>query len=238
MKTNEREQKILEILKDRQFASVRFLAANLYTSPSSIRRSLTRMQNAGLVRRNYGGVILSDIEKKTATPEVRIEQQKAQKKAIAKKAASLLLPGMTVFLDSSTTCAYMVEHIAQISDVTVFTNNLNTASKLVERSVDTYCIGGHCSSNAALTVGNYAENMIRELRADIFFFSSQAISKDGTITDCSAEENAVRKAMFASSKKRVFLCDSSKFDHTSVYRLCSIDEVDEYFFDEDFEIDQ
>ena len=237
MKTNEREQKILEILREKQFASVRFLAANLYTSPSSIRRSLTNMQNAGLVRRNYGGVILSDNEKKAATPNVRIEHQKAQKKVIAQKAAELLLPGMTVFLDSSTTCAYMVEHIAQISEITVFTNNLRTAADLVERSVDTYCIGGHCLANAALTVGSYAESMIRDICADIFFFSSQAISKNGVITDCSAEENAVRKAMFANAKKRVFLCDSSKFNHMSVHRFCSIDEVDEYFFDEDFEIE-
>ena len=236
MKTNEREQKILEILKERQFASVRFLSANLYTSQSSIRRSLTRMENAGLVRRNYGGVILSDNEKKTATPDVRIEQQKSQKKIIAQKAASLLRAGMTVFLDSSTTCAYMVEHIAQIPDITVFTNNLRTAAELVERSVDTYCIGGHCAENAALTVGGYAESMIREICADIFFFSSQAISKNGIISDCSAEETAVRKAMFANSKKRVFLCDSSKFDHLSVHRLCDIKDVDEYFFDEDFEI--
>jgi len=236
MKTNEREHKILEILRERQFASVSFLATNLYTSPSSIRRSLTRMQNAGLVRRNYGGVILSDNEKKTATPDVRIEQQKSQKKAVAQKAAALLRPGMTVFLDSSTTCAYMVEHIAQISDITVFTNNLRTAAKLVESSVDTYCIGGHCEKNAALTVGRYAEGMIRELCADIFFFSSQAISKSGVITDCSAEETAIRKAMFENAKKRVFLCDSSKFDHTSVHRLCNIKDVDEYFFDKDFEI--
>ncbi len=237
MKTNEREQKILEILSERQFASVRFLATNLYTSPSSIRRSLTRMQNAGLVRRNYGGVILSANDKKTAIPDVRIEQQKAQKKAIAQKAASLLRPSMTIFLDSSTTCAYMVDHIAQIPDVTVFTNNLRTAAKLVEHSIDTYCIGGHCLSNAALTIGSYAEGMIREIRADIFFFSSQALSKNGIITDCSAEENAVRKAMFANAKKKVFLCDSSKFNHTSVYRLCSLDEVDAYFFDEDFDIE-
>ena len=237
MKTNERERKILEILRERQFASVSFLSTNLYTSPSSIRRSLTRMENAGLVRRNYGGVILSNNEKKTAVPDIRIEQQKSQKKMIAQKASSLLRSGMTVFLDSSTTCAYMAEHIAQIPDITVFTNNLRTAAELVERSVDTYCIGGHCVPNAALTIGGYAENMIREIRADIFFFSSQAISKNGLITDCSAEETAIRKAMFANSKRKVFLCDSSKFDNISVHRLCHIKDVDEYFFDEDFEIE-
>ena len=234
MKTNEREQAILEILRDRQFASVRFLAANLYTSPSSVRRSLTRMQNAGLVRRNYGGVILCDNEKRTAAPDVRMEQHKAQKKEIAARASELLRSGMTVFLDASTTCAYMVEHIAQIPDVTVFTNNLRTAAELVERGVDTYCIGGHCSNNAAITVGSYAESMIRDIGADIFFFSSQALSDDGVITDCSPEETAVRRALLANARKKVFLCDSSKFGKHSVHRLCTLDEVDECFFDKSF----
>ena len=233
MKTNEREQKILEILRDRQFASVRFLAANLYTSPSSIRRSLTRMQSVGLVRRNYGGVILCDSDKKAAVPDVRMEQHKDQKKAIAAKAAELLLPGMTVFLDASTTCAYLVEHIAKIPDISVFTNNLRTAAELSQLSVDTYCIGGHCLSNAALTVGGYAEAMIRDISADIFFFSSQALSNDGIISDCSPEETAIRKAMFANSQKRVFLCDSSKFGKTSIHRLCSLDDIEECFFDKD-----
>ena len=233
MKTNEREQKILEILRDRKFASVRFLAANLYTSPSSIRRSLTRMQSKGLVRRNYGGVILCDNDKKAALPDVRMEQHKDQKKAIAAKAADLLLPGMTVFLDASTTCAYMVEHIAKIPDITVFTNDLRTAAELAQLSVDTYCIGGHCLSNTASAVGGYAEAMIRDISADIFFFSSQALSSDGMISDPSAEETAIRKAMLANSKKRVFLCDSSKFGKTSIHRLCSLDDIEECFFDKD-----
>ena len=233
MKTSEREQKILEILRDRQFASVRFLAANLYTSSSSIRRSLTRMQSKGLVRRNYGGVILCDNDKKAALPDVRMEQHKEQKKAIAAKAADLLLPGMTVFLDASTTCAYMVEHIAKVPDITVFTNDLRTAAELAQLSVDTYCIGGHCLSNTSSTVGGYAETMIRDISADIFFFSSQALSGDGIISDSSAEETAIRKAMFANSQKRVFLCDSSKFGKTSIHRLCSLDDIEECFFDKD-----
>ena len=235
MKTNEREQKILEILRDRQFASVRFLAANLYTSPSSIRRSLTRMQGAGLVRRNYGGVILCDNEKRAAVPDVRMEQHKEQKKAIAQKAAELLRPGMTVFLDASTTCSYMIEYISQMPDVIVFTNNLRTAAELSQRGVDTYCIGGHCSSNIAVTVGSYAEAMIRDISADIFFFSSQAISSDGIISDCSAEETAIRKAMLANARVKVFLCDSSKFNKNSIHRLCSIEDIDHCFFDKPFE---
>ena len=234
MKTNEREQKILEILHNRQFASVRFLAANLYTSPSSIRRSLTRMENAGLVRRNYGGVILCDNEKKTAALDVRMEQHKTEKKAVARDAASLIYPGMTVFLDASTTCSYLVEYIIQIPDVIVFTNNLRTAAELIENGVDTYCIGGHLANNSAISVGTYAENMIRELSADIFFFSSQALSDDGVISDCSAEETAIRKAMYEHSKRRYFLCDSSKFGKTSVHRLCTLDDVDGTFFDKPF----
>ena len=120
-------------------------------------------------------------------------------------------------------------------DITVFTNNLRTAAELSERSVDTYCIGGHCIPNAAVAIGGYAEAMIRDISADIFFFSSQALSSEGMISDCSAEETAVRKTMLANAHTKVFLCDSSKFCKSSVHRLCSLDDIDHCFFDKAFE---
>ncbi len=89
MKTNEREAEIMNILKERKFISVQALSDELYTSPSSIRRSLTRLEAGGLVKRSYGGVLLCDDGRTAACPDVRLEKQKDEKKRIAKKAAAL-----------------------------------------------------------------------------------------------------------------------------------------------------
>lgn len=232
MKINERHEKILEILRTQRFASVRTLAESLYTSPSSIRRDLTQMQNAGLVRRNYGGVMLCDTEHTAPPVSVRLETNKQNKKKIARRAATLLRDHITVFLDGSTTAAYLAEYLAAHEGITVFTNNLQTASDLIARSVDTYCIGGHSVHGSHIVAGSYAEDMVDNLHADLFFFSSFALSDEGVISDCTAEENSLRRRMLRHADTRVFLCDSSKFHRTAAHRLCTLDEVD-YFFSEE-----
>ena len=233
MKINERQERILTILRTQRFASVSTLAEMLYTSPSSIRRDLTQMQSAGLVRRNYGGVMLCDTEHTAPPVSVRLETNKANKRKIARRAAALLRDNVTVFLDGSTTASYLAEYLAEREGITVFTNNLQTAADLIARSVDTYCIGGHSVGRSHIVAGSYAEDMVENLHADLFFFSSFALSDDGVISDCTAEENSLRRRMLRHADVRVFLCDSSKFHRRAAHRLCTLDEVDYFFSDED-----
>ena len=55
----EREDKIIEILKEKNSISVNDLAKILFTSTSTIRRDLTNLENKGLVVRTFGGVYLT-----------------------------------------------------------------------------------------------------------------------------------------------------------------------------------
>ncbi len=232
MKENERKKQILEILREKNFASVEELSKALYTSPSSVRRDINQLQASGLVKRNYGGVML--FEQKAAAPMTwRWEAQKNQKKLIAKQASSCLRDNTSVFLDSSTTAYYLIEHIAQRQGITVITNNLRTATDLVANGVDTYCLGGHIIPHSTSMCGNYTYTQLCQFHADIMFFSSFALSHDGTVTDSSAEENAIRKQMLSQSDCHVFLCDSSKFNKQSTHYLCSVDEVDFCFYDKE-----
>lgn len=230
MKTNERQDTIMSLLRERRFLSVSELSNALYISPSSIRRDLTHLQQAGLVRRSYGGVILSGEDQIAPPTSVRMESHKAEKKQIAKQAATLLRDNVTIFLDGSTTAYYLCDYLAPLQEITVFTNNLTTASCLRERSVNTYCIGGYLLKGSHVAVGSYAEEMLSNLHADLCFFSSFALSDDGVISDCTAEENALRKRMLEHSDCRVFLCDSSKFHRSATHRLCTTDEVDFCFY--------
>lgn len=68
--------------------------------------------------------------------------------------------------------------------------------------------------------------MVENFHADIAFFSAQSISANGEIYDCFEEENFIRKAMIKNAKKKVFLCDSTKFDRTSPFYLCSLGDID------------
>ena len=60
MSISERQQKILQTLGEQQFITVQALAKQTFTSPSSIRRDLSTLENQGLVRRTHGGVTLPE----------------------------------------------------------------------------------------------------------------------------------------------------------------------------------
>lgn len=231
MKTNEREERILSILKQQQFASVRQLSDTLYISPSSIRRDLTRLENAGLVERNYGGVILRGNLHTAAPFLIRSEQNRQTKKELTAKASALLHDHMTVMIDDSTTAYFMLEHLTRFSNISVFTNNLITATHAIELSLKTYMIGGTSGSHSVVMCGSYALDMLDQVYADICFFSSFALSDTGEISDCTEEANTVRKKMLDRSELRVFLCDSSKFHTHAAHRLCNIRDVEYVFCD-------
>lgn len=231
MKTNERDERILSILKQQQFASVKQLSDTLYISPSSIRRDLTRLENAGLVERNYGGVILRGNSRTAAPFLIRSEQNRQIKKELAVKASALLHDHMTVMLDDSTTAYFMLEQLTRFNGISVFTNNLITAAHAIERSLKTYMIGGTSGSSSVVMCGSYALSMLEQVYADICFFSSFALSDTGEISDCTEDTTTVRKKMLERSALRVFLCDSSKLHTHAAHRLCSIRDVDYAFCD-------
>ena len=66
MGISERQNEILKIIKDNVYVSVNELSKITFTSPSSIRRDLTCLENLGLVNRSYGGASLPEINGRVA----------------------------------------------------------------------------------------------------------------------------------------------------------------------------
>lgn len=226
MKTNEREQQIISLLRERSFISVQELSALLFTSPSSIRRDLTRLEALGVVRRNYGGVVAGG--NPTAPPvAMRNEVNKAAKRAIAKKASILLRDNISVLLDDSTTAAAMVDFLAQFKGVSLFTNNVETAYAATEHGICTYLLGGALpAESATVTVGSFALDMLRAIHVDICFFSTSALSESGELYDSTESHNLLRREMLRRATTRVLLCDSSKFLRTSLYRSTDVNQIE------------
>ena len=54
MPNPERIEKIMEILKEKTYASVDFLVEELRYSPATVRRDLTYLAGQGLVKKYYG----------------------------------------------------------------------------------------------------------------------------------------------------------------------------------------
>ena len=235
MSITKRQEQILTILDERTFITVNHLAEMLFTSPSSIRRDLTHMQNCGLVTRSHGGVSLPTPISGVASFHDRMQKSPLQKRKIAQKAATLLKDGQKILLDSSSTVAFLLPHIAKLNGACVFTNNLSTALNAIELGIDTHCLGGHAIRGSAALSGISTYRSLMDIKADILFFSSQALDEHGDVSDSTEEENAVRLWMLESAKTAVFLCDSDKFGNRALFKLTNLQDIDYAIFDRPFE---
>lgn len=232
----EREDEILSILGETEYATVEHLSRRMNISPSSIRRDLKNLEERGLVQRSYGGVKITRSSGRHIPFSLRSHENSAQKKQIARAAVSLISPGDTVFLDGSSTAFFAAELLPTISGVTVVTNSVDAMACLSGYDVKAYCTGGQVSSeNRAVLVGGYAQSFLSQLHADAVLFSVQSVTADGNFYDCYAEEVAVRNVMLRNSRRRILLIDSSKLGRPSTFYQGNLRDLD--FIVSDRELD-
>ena len=232
MDLSDRQEHILTLLREERYLSVERLSALTYTSPSSIRRDLTHLQQLRLIRRTHGGAsVLNEVDQ-AAPLRNRMTKNVVGKRAIAKKASALLRDGMTVMLDGSTTAGFLVPYIAKHKRITLFTNNMLTALEAINFGIDTHCLGGSTVDRSAVLTGPIGYASAAKIHSDICFFSSHSLDVNGIISDPTEEENHIRTLMLENTEQRIFLCDHEKFDRRSLYTLTTLDKVDAAVLDE------
>ena len=231
MSITQRQKQILDLLQTHGFLTVNKLSELTFTSPSSIRRDLTGLQNLCLVRRTHGGVTVLAENNQPIPLNNRMTQNVKGKRIIAQKAAAFLQDGQTVMLDGSTTASFLIPYIARKKDIRLFTNNMMTAMNAINQGICTHCIGGDSVNNSAVLSGEAAYEATAEICPDVLFFSSRSIDRNGRISDPTKEENYLRGIMLRNARLKVFLCDSEKFNRQSLYVLTTLDKVDVAIFD-------
>ncbi len=221
-----RQQEIMNYLKEKQFATVGELAAAVYASESSVRRDISELEKRGCACRVYGGVVLPEYANSVMPVSLRDASHSEVKNALARRAANYVSDGDTVFMDGSSTVRRIIKHLSGIKNLKIVTNNCRIFEENRDSDIKLYCTGGRFVPQSGIFTGTSAEEYIRNVNADIMFFSSQAISETGTVSDVSEEETALRKVMLSHAKKKIFLCDSSKFGLVKTFTLCTKDDID------------
>ena len=227
MMISDRHRKILEALKSNPDITVRELAKSLCVSEPTIRRDFTELHKRGMITKIYGGAILNAGGADTEIPFLLRENEKSRTKSImGAKASELISDGMVIMLDGSTSAYHIVPYLSRFKDLIVITSGAKTAVALAEANIRTFCTGGQMIIHSYSYVGEQAEDFVKSINADILFFSCHGLSDDGKMTDVAIEEANLRKAMFRSCKKKILLCDSSKFGKTYFYNMGNVADID------------
>ena len=240
MYAEERQQAIADLLTQRGRLSVTELADRFTVTTETVRRDLSTLERAGIVRRVHGGAIpaasLSVLE--VAVNE-RDLAQSDQKDRVA-EAALAYLPtnGGSVLLDAGTTTARLAGLLPLDVPYTIFTNAVPIAGRLAGRgNVDLHLLPGRVRRTTQAAVGEDTVAAISRLRTDVAFVGTNGLSIAHGLSTPDQSEAAAKNAMIRSAQRVVVLADSSKIGHESTVRFGDLEQVDVLITDDGLSAD-
>lgn len=227
MLKEERFQKLLSYLDENEFITVKNLSEKLNVSMPTVRRDLSELAARNQIVRSHGGAMRAGHQGNTAPPiDFRRSVNAREKAALARAAVRFIRSNSVIFIDASTTVAYLTDHLEPFRDLIVITNSLTTAVHLKNRGVRTYCLGGEVLPDSMAVAGRVAMEAVANFNIDVMFFSSYGVNSQGVIVDSSENENELRRHVLQNCGTSVFLCDDSKFGKSAVFNLESLSSVD------------
>nr|WP_179493322.1 transcriptional repressor AgaR [Granulicella arctica] len=217
MLIGERRQHELSIIQRDGRVLVSELSESLGISSITIRKDLDYLNSKGLVTRTHGGALaLQSTSMLDPSLKEKEQHQFKEKQLIAAAAIKLVKEGQCVLLDSGTTTTTIARALRKFSHLTIVTNGLNIAAELSDTDFDIILIGGALRRNSFSLVGPLAEDVLREVHADILFLGVDGFDIQIGLTTPNILEARANRAMVKASKRVVAVCDSTKFHRRSL----------------------
>jgi len=235
-KTTERRQSILEIIHDKGSARVENMAKTYAVSEVTIRNDLKYLEDRGLIHRSHGGALL---KQNVGFDHPLVDKQRlhmTEKRKIAETAAGLVENGDSIILDSGTTTFEMLQFLGDKSDITILTNAVNVAFAAIPfTQVQTLLTGGFLRKKSFSLVGPDAEALLAKYHVDKLFMGIDGLDLDYGISTPNPEEASLNRIMVKISREVIVVADSSKFQRSSLSRICGVDAITKLITDENIE---
>lgn len=225
--TVERRTLILDKLETEGQLDVTSLSKELGVSEVTIRNDLNWLEQKNMLIRARGGAIKAE---RVGTDFSLSEKNKLhyqEKLKIGKAAAALIEDGDTIILDSGTTTMEINNNLPNLSSLTVITNALNIANKLVDHEhVNVIVPGGFLRKNSLSLVGTTAEESFKNYFCDKLFLAVDGFNTTFGLSTPNVEEAHLNRVMISVAKQVIVVTDSSKFHKRSFAFIAPITAVD------------
>ncbi|MBE6072248.1 MAG: DeoR/GlpR transcriptional regulator [Clostridium butyricum] len=212
-----RTNKIIEILKEKNGATVKELASILNVSEMTIRRDLKILKSNNIVNNVYGATIYNpanSIEKLDSFYEIENETIKNEDKKvrIGKAAASLINSNDIIIIDTGTTTEKLAENISSDIDITALIYNINILNALNnKKNIKLIFSGGYFHPNTQMFESPEGIALIKKTRATKVFVSAAGVHENLGVTCSNNYEVLTKHAIISSSIEKILLIDSEKF---------------------------
>jgi DeoR family transcriptional regulator, carbon catabolite repression regulator len=228
----ERLRSIIDHLKIAKRISVDEICSLFGVSRDTARRDLVRLEDENAIIRTRGGAILPTIHHEVKDYFNRLTMVSSEKKRIGEKAASLITPGDSVILDTSTTVQACAEHLEDIK-CTVITNSINQADILSKNpNVHIHLLGGEFHKEQRFLYGTSVIEKLSHYHVDKTFIGVVGVSDKG-LTVVHEEDGMVMRKMIMQADQVILLADHTKIGVTGYFRFATLEQVDLFITDKE-----
>jgi DeoR family fructose operon transcriptional repressor len=227
MYPEERQQEILRLARAQGRVDVASLADELSVTAETIRRDLTILERAGVLRRVHGGAIPMErigFEPAVATRDVVLTTEKER---IAKQALAEVPEEGAIILDAGTTTARLAQALPADRELTVVVNSPVLASMLGTRpNLNVLLLGGRLRGKTLATVDDWALRPLADMYVDVAFIATNGCTVERGLTTPDPAEAAVKRAMIAAARRAVLLADHTKIGNDYLARFGTLADLD------------
>lgn len=224
----ERQQRILEILRDELSVRGSRLGELLGVSEMTIRRDLDALERQGVVERTHGGAVFRQ-ERVVGKFHYNsaVQENLREKQRIARRAADIIEPNDIIFLGEGTTCAQMIRYVDSGMPFTIFTNNLGVISEIEDKTGDLILLGGAYNHTTRALAGPLTMEMISQVNVTKLFLGVDGFSLNAGLTTPNLEIATVERSMIRHTRGKVIvMADHSKFGLVAEIVITPIKNID------------
>ena len=236
MLERERHHLILQLVEERSFVSVLELRRLLDASGATIRRDITTLAERGNIRRIRGGAEAIQPRNKSnlvGTPfNVSRDMAVAQKRAIARTAASLIGKGESIIINGGSTTFALAEFLVD-ADLDILTNSFPIAAQLLATSRNRITLpGGTVFRDQKIVLSPFENDTTENFWGDKLFTGCYGINRLGLMEADPLIVQAQTK-LLKRSQDVIVMADSSKLRQKSAMIVSALSRISVLITDSD-----
>jgi DeoR/GlpR family transcriptional regulator of sugar metabolism len=218
----ERRNKILEMLTSKKSVKTTELAAFFSVTEDLIRKDFNVLEKQNLINRVYGGAIL-----KTKMSEVTPYKQRSEVDNLhfAMAAVELIEDGDTIFIESSSFTAPILQLLGGLNELTIVTNGFLEKTSTLNNSSQIIHTGGVVHGTDRSTYGRFTLNCVKQFYFDKCFLSLAGVTKNWNITAAIEDSASLKQVAMEQSRESIMIISWDKFHHHGIYHVSPLDQV-------------
>jgi DeoR family glycerol-3-phosphate regulon repressor len=221
-----RQTAILKHLQKHGRALVEELAELFDTTPQTIRKDLTTLEEENQIARFHGGAtLISGIEYTSFS--TRQEIARDEKERIAQLTAEQIPNNASIIINAGTTTTAVALKLEHHIGLRVVTDSVDLATKIRGfAGIEVMVPAGVVRRSDGAILGTSAVDFIRQFRVDIAVIGVAAIADDGALLDYDLRQATVARAIIENARAVILAADSTKFARLAPVRIGHLSQLD------------